>query len=232
MIYSFFLLFVVHLFFFSPARVQQQSAAPSPTATPAATEPKKTNQRPAPGEQKNAELFDKATVKEMAAQCVKLETEAGLIEIELLPEAAPESVSNFLNLAATGAFDTTTFSRVVKDFVVQGGNLSTRERLTPELAERARRTVPDEPNYVKHARGIVSMARPDTPNGATTSFFILVSDAPHLDGTFAAFGRVTSGMETVDAINRAPVENEKPKQPVRLLRAIVTPCASAVKPSN
>ncbi|MDQ3753372.1 MAG: peptidylprolyl isomerase, partial [Acidobacteriota bacterium] len=143
MIYSFFLLFVVHLFFFSPARVQQQSAAPSPTATSAATEPKKTNQRPAPGEQKNAEPFDKATVKEMAAQCVKLETETGLIEIELLPEAAPESVRNFLNLAATGAFDTTTFSRVVKDFVVQGGNLSTRERLTPELAERARRTVPD-----------------------------------------------------------------------------------------
>lgn len=221
----------MHALFVSTAWAQQQSAAPSPTATPVAGEPRKSNQRPAT-ETKNAEPFDRMIVKELAAQCVKLETEAGIIEIELLPEAAPESVRNFLNLAAIGAFDTTTFSRVVKDFVVQGGNLSTREKLTPELTQRARRTVPDEPNYVKHVRGIVSMARPDTPNGATTNFFILVSDAPHLDGTFAAFGRVTSGMEVADAINRAPGENEKPAKPVRLLRALVTPCASDVKPSN
>ena len=154
-----------------------------------------------------------------------LDTGAGQIVVEMLAEAAPETVRNFLNLAATGAYDTTTFSRVVKGFVVQGGSLSTREKLTPELARRAARTVPDEPNAVKHVRGVVSMARSEQPNSATTHFFILVGDGPHLDGTFAAFGRVTRGMEAADAINNAETDGEKPRHPVRLNRATVTPCA-------
>jgi peptidyl-prolyl cis-trans isomerase B (cyclophilin B) len=160
----------------------------------------------------------------MAAQCVKLETEAGVIELEMYPESAPESVRNFLNLTATGAFDTTTFSRVVPRFVIQGGNISTREKLTPELDKRMRRTIPDEPNQIKHERGVLSMARADEPNSASTHFFILVDSAPNLDGTFAAFGRVTKGMEVVDAINKMPVENEKPAKPVRITRATVAPC--------
>ena len=163
----------------------------------------------------------------MASECVRLETEAGVIEIEMLAEAAPNTVRNFLNLAATGAFDTTTFHRIVKDFVVQGGNLATRRTMTPALAQRARRTVPDEPNYVKHVRGIVSMARSDQPNSATTNFFILVGDAPHLDNKFAAFGRVRRGLEVADEINRAPAEGEKPAKPVQLIRATAAPCAQA-----
>jgi peptidyl-prolyl cis-trans isomerase B (cyclophilin B) len=190
-----------------------------------ATAPKKNNARPPETVTNAAEPFDGASVEKMSGQCVTLETEAGVIEIEMLAEAAPESVRNFLNLAATGAFNTTTFSRVVKDFVIQGGNLSTSQTQTPALMQRARRTIPDEPNAVKHERGIVSMARPDTPNGATTSFFILVGDAPHLDGKFAAFGRVKRGMEIVDAINKAPANGEKPDKPVRLTRAVVAACA-------
>jgi peptidyl-prolyl cis-trans isomerase B (cyclophilin B) len=87
--------------------------------------------------------------------------------------------------------------------------------------------VADEPNAVKHVRGVVSMARSDQPNSATTHFFILASDAPHLDGTFAAFGRVTRGMDVVDAINNAEADGEKPRHPVRLNRATVAPCAKA-----
>jgi len=175
------------------------------------------------------EPFDTATVEKMAAQCVKLETGSGVIVAEMFPESAPETVRNFLNLAASGAFDTTTFSRIVKDFVVQGGNLSTRENYTTELARRAARTIPDEPGNIKHVRGILSMARTAQPNTATTNFFMLVSDAPHLDGTFAAFGRVARGMEVVDAINHATVEGEKPVKPVRIVRAVVAPCAKDVK---
>jgi peptidyl-prolyl cis-trans isomerase B (cyclophilin B) len=185
---------------------------------------KKSNQRPA-GKTPKAEPFEKATVEIMSAQCVKLETEAGVIELEMFPESAPESVRNFLNLAAIGAFDTTTFSRVVPRFVIQGGNLTTREKLTPELDKRMRRTIPDEPNQIKHERGILSMARSDEPNTASTHFFILVDSAPSLDGTFAAFGRVTQGMEVVDAINKMPVEKDKPSKPVRITRASVAPCA-------
>ena len=206
------------------------SAQEKPVEKEAAKPVKKANQRPA-AEASKAEPFDKATVEAMAKQCVKFETEAGNIEMEMFPESAPESVRNFLNLTATGAFDTTTFSRVVPNFIVQGGDLYTRQsKMTAELGNRARRTLPDEPNQIKHERGILSMARADEPHSATTNFFILLSSAPHLDGSFAAFGRVTKGMETVDAINKMPIENEKPKNPVRITKATVAPCTSQENP--
>ena len=184
---------------------------------------KKANARPV-GETVKPEPFDGASVEKMAAQCVTLESEAGAIEIEMIPEVAPESVRNFLNLAATGALDTTTFSRIVKDFVIQGGNLSTSEKWGFELAKRMSRKLPDEPGLIKHVRGIVSMARPAEANSATTHFFILVGDGHHLDGKFSAFGRVTKGIEVADAINQAPADGEKPVKPVRINRALVSPC--------
>ncbi len=190
-----------------------------------ATEPpKKANARTTTESAVTAEPFDGATVEKLASQCVTLETELGAIEIAFMPEVAPESVRNFLNLTATGALDTTTFSRVVKGFVIQGGNLSTSEKWSAELAKRMGRRLPDEPGLVKHVRGIVSMARTEEPNSATTHFFILVGPGPHLDSKFSAFGTVTKGMEVADAINQAPVEGEKPEKPVKINRAVVVPC--------
>lgn len=194
----------------------QVKSAPMPTPSPSPT-PQPT---PAP------EPFDGATVERMAAQCVRLETEGGTIEMKMLPDGAPETVRNFLNLVAAGAFDTTTFSRVVRNFVIQGGNLSTRENLTPALAARSRRTIPDEPNFNRHIRGAVSMARSDAANSATTNFFILVNAASHLDKTFTVFARVTRGMDVVDAINRGALEGEKPLTPVRIGSATIFACAS------
>jgi len=198
---------------------------PSPSPTPSSDEPKKANSRPADVVTLAAEPFDGASVEKMAAQCVALETAAGLIEIEMIPEIAPESVRNFLNLSATGALDTTTFSRVVKGFVIQGGNLSTSERWSVELAKRMSRKLPDEPGLVKHVRGIVSMARTDEPHSASTHFFILVGEASHLDAEFAAFGRVRKGIEVADVINSALTDGDKPLKPVRIHRAVVAACA-------
>jgi len=186
--------------------------------------PKKANARAATEAPQAGEPFDGAPLEKLAGQCVTLETEVGAIEIAMMPENAPEAVRNFLNLSATGAFDTTTFSRVVKDFVIQGGNLQTSEKWSAELAKRMMRRLPDEPGLVKHVRGIVSMARTDEPNSATTHFFILVGPGPHLDSKFAAFGTVTKGMEVVDAISQAPAEGEKPEKPVKINRAIINPC--------
>jgi peptidyl-prolyl cis-trans isomerase B (cyclophilin B) len=196
-------------------------------------EPKKTNSRPqvspTPGDASaKSEPFDNADVKTMASKCVRLETEAGNIELELYPEQAPETVRNFLNLTSLGLYDTTTFARVVPGFVVQGGNLATRETSSVAIALRSRKTIPDEPNSIPHDRGVLSMARSDEPHSASTHFFILVSVAPDLDGKFAAFGRVTKGMEVVDAINRAPVINERPEKPVRLKKAVIFPCGVKV----
>ncbi len=186
---------------------------------------KKANSRPGDAVAKTAEPFDGASVEKMASQCVTLETEAGEIALEMLPDIAPESVRGFLNLAVTGSLDTTTFSRVVKDFIIQGGNLTTSEKWGIELSKRMARKLPDEPGLVKHVRGIVSMARTEEPNSSTTHFFILVGDGHHLDGKFAAFGRVTKGIEVADAINHADAQAEKPDKPVHIKRAVVTPCS-------
>jgi len=215
-VYSFVVPILLIFAIFSIGDAQTTEANPADSA-------KKSNQRPAETEVK-PEPFDGASVEKMAGQCVTLETELGAIEIAMMPEIAPESVRNFLNLSATGALDTTTFSRTVKGFVIQGGNLSTSEKWNAELARRMARKLPDEPGIVKHVRGIVSMARSDEPNSATTHFFILVGDGPHLDSKFSAFGTVTKGIEVADAINKAPADGEKPEKPVKINRAVVAPC--------
>jgi peptidyl-prolyl cis-trans isomerase B (cyclophilin B) len=86
------------------------------------------------------------------------------------------------------------------------------------------RKLPDEPGLIRHERGIVSMARPEKANSATTHFFILVGRGSHLDAKFAAFGRVTKGMEVVDVINNAEAIAEKPEKPVKINKALVVPC--------
>lgn len=188
---------------------------------------KKVNDRPPDKTTTTIEPYDRADVRSMAGKCVTFDTESGMIEIELYPEHALESVRNFLNLTALGLFDTTTFSRVVPGFVIQGGNVWTRAgAVTHTVGMRARRTVPDEPNRILHERGVVSMARGDEANTATTNFFILVDKASYLDGKFAAFGRVIKGMDIVDTINKAPVTGEKPDKPVRILKATVAECST------
>lgn len=185
--------------------------------------PKKANSRTTAVEAA-ADPFDGASLETLGSQCVTLETEAGEIEIAMMPEVAPHAVRNFLNLSATGSLDTTIFSRVVPGFVIQGGDLQTSANWGVELAKRMSRRLPDEPGLVKHVRGIVSMARTNEPNSATTHFFILLREAPHLDSKFAAFGTVTKGMEVVDAINQAPGQAEKPEKPVKINRATVATC--------
>ena len=213
-----FIIFVV--FVFAVSLVQGQGTPNGPIEGP-----RKANARaPEPNPTPAPEPYDGAPVEKMAGQCVTLETELGAIEIAMMPEIAPESVRNFLNLSATGALDTTTFSRTVKDFVIQGGNLTTSEKWSVELSKRMARKIPDEPGIVKHVRGIVSMARTDEANSATTHFFILVGNGSHLDGRFAAFGTVTKGIEIADQINQAPADGEKPNKPVRINRALVAAC--------
>ncbi|MEZ5307241.1 MAG: peptidylprolyl isomerase [Pyrinomonadaceae bacterium] len=195
---------------------QEPEATPSP-------EPKKANQRPENEYQPPPEPYDKASIDELR-KCVAFDTEKGLIEVEMFPDTAPITVRNFLNLVGIGALNNTTFSRVVPGFVIQGGDLYTNKEITTQFMFRAVRNVPDEPNLVRHQRGIISMARGEEANSATTHFFILVADATTLDNKFAAFGKVAKGMDLVDAINKAEVENEKPKEPVLIKTAKVVGC--------
>jgi peptidyl-prolyl cis-trans isomerase B (cyclophilin B) len=129
----------------------------------------------------------------------------GEIRFELLADAAPETVEHFKKLATTGFFDGTTFHRVIPDFMIQGGDPQTRDRDPRNDGKGGPGyTIRDEFSDVSHARGVVSIANRGHPNTGGSQFFIVVSDSPHLDGKYSAFGRVTSGMEIADQIASTP----------------------------
>ena len=155
------------------------------------------------------EPFASDSPADLAQYRAVLETTVGAITIEFLPDKAPEHVRNFLRLSASGVLDGTSFHRVVRGFVIQGGYLTTRGALTEKQQKLVRPQQP-EFNDVKHVKGILSMARGDDPASATTSFFIVTGDAPSLDGKYTVFGRVVEGMDVVDAIEQAPVNGEAP----------------------
>jgi peptidyl-prolyl cis-trans isomerase B (cyclophilin B) len=144
-----------------------------------------------------------------------LETSAGSITIELLPDKAPEHVRNFLRLASVGVFDGTAFHRVVRGFVIQTGSLTTRGPVT-EKQQKMVRSLQPEFNDTKHVKGILSMAHGDDPASAMTSFFIVTADAPSLDGKYTVFGRVIEGMAVVEAIEQSAVSGETPVSRIEL----------------
>ncbi|MDY0294321.1 MAG: peptidylprolyl isomerase [Acholeplasmataceae bacterium] len=119
----------------------------------------------------------------------------GTIEIELFPEVAPNTVNNFIHLVSKGFYNGLLFHRVIPGFMIQGGWGS--EELRPIKGEFSSNGFE---NNLRHTRGIISMARTSDPNSQTSQFFIMHQNAPHLDGQYAAFGGVLSGLEVVDAI--------------------------------
>lgn len=130
---------------------------------------------------------------------IKLQ-DGGSIGLELYPDIAPISTENFLKLAHEGFYNGVTFHRVVPGFVIQGGDPTGTGMGGPGYTIKGEFAANGVKNDLKHTRGVISMARSMDPNSAGSQFFIVVDDAPHLDGQYAAFGRVTSGMECVDKI--------------------------------
>ena len=159
--------------------------------------------------------FSTETIEQLKAHRAVLETSAGAITIELLPEKAPDTVRNFLRLAQLGVYDGMTFHRVVKGFAVQTGSVTSRGPLA-EKQQKHVRAIKGEINDTKHEKGIVSMAHPGDPDQAMTSFFIVTAAAPTLDGKYTAFGRVIEGMSVVEAIEQAPVNGETPVARIEL----------------
>ena len=165
--------------------------------------------------------FASATADEMAAYHVVLETSKGNITLALRPDKAPEHVRNFLRLAQSGAYDGTTFHRVVRGFVIQGGMMSTRETPLTQTQQSYVHNLQPEFNDTVHVAGTLSMARADDPASASTSFFICTAPAPSLDGKYTAFGEVIAGMDIVQTIEAARVIGDLPLQKIELRRARV-----------
>ena len=144
----------------------------------------------------------------------------GTITVELYPDVAPITVENFVSLAKKGFYDGLTFHRIIKGFMIQGGDPLGNGTGGSDKTIKGEFSGNGVNNPLKHTRGVISMARSSDPNSASSQFFIMHEDAPHLDGQYAAFGKVTDGMEVVDKIanDAKPVDGNgtipSSKQPV------------------
>lgn len=119
----------------------------------------------------------------------------GEIEVELYKDIAPVTVDNFIKLVKQDYFNNSSFHRIIKSFMIQGGISKTQaDTIVGEFSSNGIK------NDLKHERGVISMARTNVKNSASSQFFIMHQDSPHLDGEYAAFGKVTNGMDVVDSI--------------------------------
>ncbi|HWR23335.1 MAG TPA: peptidylprolyl isomerase [Feifaniaceae bacterium] len=141
----------------------------------------------------------------------------GKIELELDRAAAPNTVKNFLYLARKGFYDGLIFHRVIPGFMIQGGCPEGTGMGGPGYGIKGEFSSNGHKNTLKHTRGVISMARAGNPNSAGSQFFIIHKDSPHLDGQYAAFGKVKSGIEVVDEIAAAPTDmRDRPKADIRI----------------
>ncbi|QRG86528.1 peptidylprolyl isomerase [Bulleidia sp. zg-1006] len=146
----------------------------------------------------------------------------GLIKIELDSKAAPKTVENFENLVKKGFYDGLGFHRIIPGFMIQGGDPlgngmgGSDENIIGEFTSNGIQ------NPLAHKRGVISMARAQNPNSASSQFFIMHADAPYLDGNYAAFGKVADGMDVVDEIAMTPTGfQDKPTHPVIMKRVYI-----------
>ncbi|MCR5004380.1 MAG: peptidylprolyl isomerase [Clostridiales bacterium] len=136
------------------------------------------------------------------------------IELELYPQYAPITVENFIKLVKDGFYDGLTFHRVISGFMIQGGCPLGNGTGGPGYEIKGEFAQNGVDNPLKHTRGVISMARSMMPDSAGSQFFIMHQDAPHLDGGYAAFGKVTKGIEVVDEIASTPTDwRDKPVEP-------------------
>lgn len=136
----------------------------------------------------------------MSNPIVTFQTTAGTFKAELYPEVAPNTVNNFISLVKKGFYDGTIFHRVIPSFMIQGGDPEGSGMGGPGYGIKGEFSANGFKNDLRHTRGVLSMARSMRPNSAGSQFFVMVADAPHLDGQYAAFGKVIEGMEAADAI--------------------------------
>lgn len=138
----------------------------------------------------------------------------GEVEVELYPEIAPNTVNNFIYLAEQGYFDGLIFHRVIENFMIQGGDPDGTGRGGPGYSIKGEFAQNDFDNELEHTRGVISMARSQAYDSAGSQFFIMHKDFQRLDGAYAAFGEVISGMDVVDGIATVNTDqNDRPEEP-------------------
>ena len=146
----------------------------------------------------------------------------GKIVLELYPDVAPISVNNFISLAGKGFYDGLIFHRVISGFMIQGGDPQGTGMGGPGYSIKGEFTGNGVPNSLSHSRGVLSMARAQDPNSAGSQFFIMHADGPFLDGQYAAFGKVTEGLDVVDEIAGVRTDfSDRPRTEQRMKKVTV-----------
>jgi peptidyl-prolyl cis-trans isomerase B (cyclophilin B) len=183
------------------------------------------------GKKKAGKERKMVTPRDYANTLVTLQTDLGDITIHFFYDKAPKHVENFIDLAASGFYDGTMFHRVIPGFMIQGGDPNTKKPEDPahrygtggNVVDGKEARLKAEFNDVSHKRGVVSMARSQDPNSASSQFFIVVKDSTFLDGQYSAFGEVVSGMDVADKVAAvARGSNDRPNTPVRIKKAVLT----------
>ena len=154
----------------------------------------------------------------MANPIITIQMKNGsIMKAELYPEIAPETVKNFVDLAAKGFYNGLIFHRVIPGFMIQGGDPQGTGMGGPGYTIKGEFSANGFKNDLKHTRGVLSMARAMDPNSAGSQFFIMHEDSPHLDGQYAAFGKLIEGIEVVDEIASARTDyNDRPLEPQQI----------------
>lgn len=199
----------------SPAQTETETTSTTTETVASATETM-TTETAAPGATGTAASQENSMTD--TAKVAEIKTTKGDITIRFFPDVAPNHVKNFVDLAQKGFYNGTKFHRVIPGFMVQGGDPNTKSGSADTWGMGGSdNRLKAEFSTVSHKRGIVSMARSQDPNSASSQFFIVVKDSPFLDNQYTVFGQVTKGMEVADAIVNAPRgAQDRPNDPVSI----------------
>jgi peptidyl-prolyl cis-trans isomerase B (cyclophilin B) len=194
----------------------QTDTATTTSATETTSSAAETTTSDAPAEQEKS-------MSQYENKVAEIHTSAGQIDIRFYPDVAPNHVKNFIDLAEKGFYNGTKFHRVIPGFMIQGGDPNTKTDNTSMWGTGGSGTnVKGEFSTVKHTRGIVSAARSQSRDSASSQFFIMVADYPSLDGEYSVFGQVTKGMDVADKIVSAPKGmNDRPNNPTSIDKIVI-----------
>jgi cyclophilin family peptidyl-prolyl cis-trans isomerase len=223
----------------APARQDNSASAsqPTPPVAAQAAVPDAASQTAQGGLEPQFSSSKAGAAKEKSMSDTKdkvaeIHTSAGEIDIRFFPDVAPNHVKNFIDLAQKGFYNGTKFHRIIPGFMVQGGDPNTKTADTASWGTGGNKgqNIKAEFNTVSHKRGIVSMARSNDPNSASSQFFIVVADSPFLDRQYTVFGQVTKGMDVADKIVGAPRNaQDRPNTPVTIDSVKIRPAKDTEK---
>jgi cyclophilin family peptidyl-prolyl cis-trans isomerase len=206
----------------SPASNANSEAAANQTETMTTSSATATEATVPPPAAPTTAAEEKKPMSQYENKVAELHTSAGEIDIRFFPDVAPNHVKNFIDLAEKGFYNGTKFHRVIPGFMIQGGDPNTINSSPSTWGTGGSgKNVDAEFSTFKHKRGIVSMARSNSPNSASSQFFIMVADSPSLDGQYSVFGQVTKGMDIADKIVNAPTAGERPVNPTSIDKIVI-----------